>query len=126
MEGKIDTRYKRVVPRDLFNEAKLLKCLGVLSLMVLDGKIEGLRAYHDGKPFTIGQHSAGYLTTTEGVCFRRWDSEETLWLGQDVNSRSNYPLFCYDENECDEIRVFDEEGNVTEEFNIFLGNKTEG
>lgn len=37
--------YRRVLPRDLFNEAKLLKCLGQLSLMIHDGKCE-LRVEH--------------------------------------------------------------------------------
>lgn len=29
--------YQRVIPRDLFNESKLLKCLGQLSLIIHDG-----------------------------------------------------------------------------------------
>ena len=28
--------YSRVIPRDFFNEAKLLKCMGLLALKVLD------------------------------------------------------------------------------------------
>ena len=34
--------YRRVVPRDLFNEAKLLKCLGKVTLFIVDGIIPGL------------------------------------------------------------------------------------
>lgn len=39
MEEGHNGRYQRVIPRDLFNESKLLKCLGRLSLLVHEGKI---------------------------------------------------------------------------------------
>ncbi len=35
--------YVRVLPRDLFNEAKLLKCIGQIALLVHDRKISGLQ-----------------------------------------------------------------------------------
>lgn len=38
--------YQRVLPRDLFNEAKLLKCLGQLSLLVYEGRLP-LLLQHD-------------------------------------------------------------------------------
>lgn len=38
--------YDRVLPRDLFNEAKLLKCLGQLSLLIHEGKCS-LTIRHD-------------------------------------------------------------------------------
>jgi hypothetical protein len=34
--------YNRVIPRDLFNEAKLLKCLGQLCLLIDKGQCPGL------------------------------------------------------------------------------------
>ena len=44
--------YRRVLPRDLFNEAKLLKCLGQLALIIHDGQdsagqtVQGLLFMH--------------------------------------------------------------------------------
>lgn len=41
--------YRREIPRDLFNEANLLKCLGQLSLIALDrGRPETFRVTHRG------------------------------------------------------------------------------
>ena len=34
----MNTQYERVIPRDLFNEAKLLKCVGLLVLKIHDGE----------------------------------------------------------------------------------------
>ena len=52
------TNYKRVTPRDLFNEAKLLKCIGRISLFILENQIKGLNYEHttdDNEGFTIVQ-----------------------------------------------------------------------
>ena len=49
--------YKRVLPRDLFNEAKLLKCLGRLCLLIEDDMCK-LEYDHDdefAEGFVIGQ-----------------------------------------------------------------------
>ena len=48
--------YRRKIPRDFFNEAKLLKCMGLLSVKVLDNKIpEGIdiEVNGDGDRFNI-------------------------------------------------------------------------
>lgn len=61
--------YTRVIPRNFFNEAKLLKCFGKLSLAVLDCQTPpGIKIdIHDtGAPFQIeltdddyGSHASG-------------------------------------------------------------------
>ncbi len=43
--------YTRVIPRDLFNEAKLLKCIGRLVLLIHDGDHNNISFEHDGEPF---------------------------------------------------------------------------
>ena len=82
--------YKRVIPRDLFNESKLLKCLGKISLWILDRKIQGVLEEHDGQPFRIIQTEDGALyvsnieyTDTEG---------NSLHFSTPLNSRAQWPL----------------------------------
>lgn len=107
--------YIRVIPRDLFNEAKLLKCFGQLALKVLDGLVpEGLVISIDenGEPFQIELADDGYLFIA---------NYETTVNGQPVvfrslyNSKSNWPFYCT-LSEGDEVAVFDERGEFTLEF----------
>ena len=50
------TNYTRVLPGDLFNEAKLLKCIGRLVLLIEDREsITGLTFQFDDAPFNIVQ-----------------------------------------------------------------------
>lgn len=50
--------YIRVIPRDLFNEADLLKCLGKIVLDIEDGKLPWLSYHHDGDAFNIVQNES--------------------------------------------------------------------
>lgn len=60
----MSNNYQRVIPRDLFNESKLLKCIGRLILKIHDN--DNLPApmtfEHDGSPFKIVQQECGSLT----------------------------------------------------------------
>jgi hypothetical protein len=117
MEGHTDPNYERVAPRDLFNEAKLLKCLGQLALLVLDKGLE-LKVSDSGKPFKVGLHDAGYLTAVSGISFKH--KRRTLWLGIPYNSRANYPLICHHDYE--DIEVFNTDGSISEEFELFMNS----
>lgn len=59
--------YGRVIPRDLFNEAKLLKCMGQLCLRIHnnDNLPAKMSADHDGSPFKIDLMDEGSLTICE-------------------------------------------------------------
>jgi hypothetical protein len=121
MEGTINPNYRRAVPRDLFNEAlfkeaKLLKCLGRLSLLIHEGKMPYLviKVTNPTKPFTVSLHSAGYLVATPGLQFLDNDAAP-VWLGTLYNSQNSWPLVCYTD-EGEELTVFTEEGELTEEF----------
>lgn len=62
--------YIRVIPRDFFNESKLLKCMGQLSLKILDCQLpKGIEMYieGDGQPFQIGLSNfrSGFSHTTK-------------------------------------------------------------
>jgi len=93
-------KYTRVVPRDLFNEAKLLKCLGQLFLIYHDGVDAnkaglpvGFRIEHDDSEsagFSIVQNQDdGGLEVANINCsfcgFR-------IRLYSSYNSRRAYPL----------------------------------
>ncbi len=121
MEGRIDPNYSRVAPRDLFNEAMLLKCLGKLTLLILDEGIHEKLSYsYTGKPFQTAHHQAGYLIIYKGVTIKK--GRKSLMLGTQVNTRSAWPL-CVLTDENEDIPVFDDAGNLDEEFLEFLDRK---
>jgi hypothetical protein len=105
--------YTRVIPRDLFNEASLLKCLGRLSLRLLDYPIEGvsLELDHPASGFNIIQDP------NDGSIF-----VSNLWLVKSgkfllfrpLNDRSKWPLYVTLLE--DDLRVFNEDGSLSEEF----------
>lgn len=122
--------YRRVVPRDAFNEAKLLKCIGRLSLLVLDNHLyidrdmaqieDDLK--HDGHGFMVRLdednlmlYSDNYYLTVNGV---------EIALFSDYNSKDNYPLNFYDEEEEEYHRVFKEDGSLSHEFATYLVSLT--
>jgi hypothetical protein len=106
--------YKRVIPRDFFNEAKLLKCLGHFEICVLDRKCGGLdiQTELDGDTFEIRQNEsdgslycANYLATLNG---------ERLHLFTAYNDKSEYPFWC--EYRGDVYLVFDKNGKFLPNF----------
>lgn len=103
--------YLRVIPRDLFNESKLLKCIGRLVLLIHEGNSNGIEFGHNGEPFIIHLQDDGSLFISN-IHFSIGDSY--LFFKTTYNSKANYPLFCEYDN-CD-ILVFDESGNYEPEF----------
>ena len=108
----MDSSYIRVTPRDLFNEAKLLKCMGQLCLKVHDNMVPvAMEVTHDGDPFEIALLDEGALCISNlhvsihgvGVVFQAT-----------YNSRASYPLFAFYDN-C-EYLVFGDDGEFTSEF----------
>lgn len=126
--------YKRVVPRDLFNESKLLKCLGQLSLLIHDGKIPGLIVKNDGNEFKINQNkNDGGLYVTSGLDFfveiykiqnNKFIINETrIQFYSAYNSMGNYPLLTLIGDD-EEIPVLEEDGSLTNEFKLFIDKMT--
>ena len=112
------TKYLRVVPRDFFNEAKLLKCLGRLSLFILDSR-DGIHRHlfeeYDHKPFDIRQTEDGdTFVLNYKVYFMR--NKKQVRLYSFMNSKENYPLYFVNEDSESYDYVFDEEGDFTKEF----------
>lgn len=108
----MNTKYTRVIPRDLFNESKLLKCIGRLCLMIHDGKgLNGMTFEHDDEPFDIGLLDDGYLAIRN----IRFDMNGmNLFFKCQYNSKTNFPL--YVELEYCEYLVFDEDGEYSDIF----------
>lgn len=108
----MDTKYKRVIPRDLFNEAKLLKCMGRLVLLIQDRFIPlQMSCVDNGEPFKIALMDEGSLTITNITITVKG---RTLLFKTTYNAKSNYPLYVEHDN-CD-YRVFDETGEFDMEF----------
>lgn len=110
--------YRRVIPRDLFNEGNLLKCYGQLYL-----GLEKLDATHcliqtdDAAPFEINQTQCDgsiFITNIRLEVRGQW-----VPLRRPLNSREPFPLYAaldvYTDNE-HEVAVFTDTGELTPEF----------
>ncbi len=112
--------YIRVIPRDLFNEAKLLKCLGQFALFHHNGKDnkgqpfpKSLSIWFDGDPFEVYQHNDDGALFCANFVVEHTDFVVSLF--SQYNSKEHYPLQTYDQDSS-VIDVFDDEGNFTKEF----------
>lgn len=114
--------YTRVFPRDFFNEAKLLKCIGRLFLLKLDGFMEEeplnkIVIRCDSNGFIIGQEqSAGGLFILN--MYSAINNEKVIFCTK-YNSKEKYPLELMTLN-YKYIAVFNEEGNFTTELIEYL------
>lgn len=112
--------YHRVIPRDLFNEANLLKCLGKLWINLDNLRPAGwyVREPLGREPFEICQdeNDGSIFCPTCGLFShdRRWD------LFRPLNSREEWPLWLYDEPQDESIKVFDDNGNFSPEMLALL------
>jgi NADPH-dependent 7-cyano-7-deazaguanine reductase QueF len=103
--------YRRVIPRDLFNEAKLLKCFGRLYIEA-ERHQNIIVEQRNEKAFDVQQDaSSGALyvdnlrVTVRGVSVHVYTA---------YNSKSAWPMYADYADEC--IAVFDDEGGLTDEF----------
>ena len=108
--------HHRALPRDFFNEAKLLKCLGQLEICILDKMANGLNliSLYDGGPFKVEQDPAdGSLRVVNYAVVLNGDF---LHLRTPLNARENYPLIATYRGE--EYYVFDESGKFMPNFGV--------
>lgn len=119
--------YRREIPRDLFNEAKLLKCLGQLALFIHDGVDsdrkavpESLKLVHDTDGydgFEVDQESGSGDLFCRNVNLFIGDKVVDLTVG--LNSRLAYPLaFTYASGNPD--YVFYDDGSLSDVFLEFV------
>ncbi len=81
---------KRVLPRDAFNDANLLKCIGQLTMLIEDGKLN-LKYTYDGKPFDIEQDPSSGSTFVRNISFFLPDGT-AIRHSRNLNSRELWPL----------------------------------
>lgn len=109
--------YIRVIPRDLFNEGDLLKCLGGLKIQ-MDNLQWNLGSFdtdddHVFEAFDIRQNELDGSISVANLPFNI--GGETWVLYRPLNSRGKWPLYavnCRGEEEA----VFQEDGTLTMEF----------
>jgi hypothetical protein len=109
--------YRRVIPRDLFNEGDLLKCYGQLYLELEKLRMEDCLEHHaDDGPFRIRQCEAdGSLSIGNVILVVRGMQVQ---LSRPLNARAKYPLWASVDGT--EYRVFDVDGKLSDEFREFL------
>lgn len=109
--------YKRVIPRDLFNEANLLKCYGRIYICLETADAPGVELEHVGQTFDIEQDpSSGALYMANihlNVHGTRYRMERPL------NTRESWSLSLTD-SQGDEIEIFNDSGDFTEELLAFI------
>lgn len=109
--------YVRVIPRDLFNEANLLKCYGQIYINLETAGLPNVELVHDGKAFDIQQDAAdGSIHVSNVKLMVRGD---LCRLFRPLNSRGTWPLYFLDGDE-DELEVFAEDGTFSREIADFL------
>lgn len=115
--------YKRVIPRDLFNEAKLLKCLGKLSMAINDGvpacPLLTVEYKSLDKGFVIDNDIDGNIFVTN---LKFQVDGENIHVSSPLNCRSNWPLE-YIDDEGTPIDVFTEDGSFSDEFEELVSGK---
>lgn len=82
--------YCRVLPRDAFNEAKLLKCIGKLTLMIEDGVLPEWLYHFDGNEFNIVQDESDGSIQVSNITF--WHNKEKVIVCTGLNSKENWPM----------------------------------
>jgi len=111
--------YVRVLPRDLFNEANLLKCYGQLWLLLDNGAFPDASVEYDedGSPFDVYQGQ-----DTGAICLRNVNlvvRGDVCALERPLNSRRAWPLYA-ETPDGDVLDVFDDAGQFTPEMVAFL------
>lgn len=119
-EAERTVTYRRVLPRDLFNEAKLLKCAGKLVLAIEDGYVTNVTYEHDTtftQNFIVGQDQSDGSVYLHNLKFYLCGVELGFSVPQDKTQSWNayvdsFPLGF------ESLPVFDEHGKLTTEFRL--------
>jgi len=111
--------YHRVLPRDLFNEANLLKCLGKLTCLIHDEMIQGLNVNHENESegFQINQDPNSGAINCSNLQF--FDNNGTpVYFHTPLNDRDKWPLMM--EYKGEEYYCFFKNGNWQPWKGLFL------
>jgi hypothetical protein len=117
-------KFNRVIPRDLFNEAKLLKCLGNIYIQAEyqpPGTVEIHFFDHTDKGFDVCQNPADGMLYSNNISVRVHGL--FVHVMTNYNSKDPWPLYAYITLDASEpIQVFNGEGIFTDEF-LAIGAK---
>jgi hypothetical protein len=125
--------YTRVIPRDLFNEANLLKCLGQLYLKLEQGWQQIAELEYDSEQvegFDIQQSSDDGHLFVDNVRLKLLRSKINgglPWhyiLFRPLNSRDPYPLYLNPSWDSEPIPVFNDAGELSTEMVELLKKET--
>lgn len=110
--------YDRVVPRDLFNEADLLKCMGRLSIALGGTQGHCARIVEDSVPeFRIGQDPSSGSIEVANLTFEVAGIRHRLV--RPLNSREAWPLRVEavdPASDFESLPVFDDDGSLSDDF----------
>ena len=106
--------YDRVIPRDLFNEASLLKCYGRLYILLEDNR-HARYPVDLVRTFDIVQRSSDGFLFIENLPFRIGQSD--FRLVRPLNSRHPWPLYAekIGDTDFEEVPVFTDAGELAPE-----------
>ena len=115
--------YKRVLPRDLFNESKLLKCAGKLICLIEDEVVSNVLYEHDTtftQNFIVGQDQSDgsfYLHNLTFYFRLPWPGDRVeLEFNVTQDKTQNWNVYAVHAFWNEEVRVFTEDGEPTAEF----------
>lgn len=109
--------YFRVIPRDLFNEANLLKCYGRIYINLETAELPHVEFIHDGEAFQVEQDASdGSLFISNVQLLVNGQPQN---LRRPLNSRASWPLELVDDEQGN-IPVFNADGTFTEEMLAYL------
>jgi len=109
--------YMREIPRDLFNEGDLLTNMGklVINLERVSGDFQ---LDWDRGPFVVAQDQGDGSTYVANMSLTVRGTK--VLLLRPINSREKWPLLLIEEEDWNEIEVFDRSGNFTPEMVAYL------
>lgn len=122
--------YVRVIPRDLFNEANLLKCLGRLYILLEGWENRATLEFEpeDMAAFDIVQDENSGAIEVSNITFRIKRARGLLGqqyaLRRPLNSRHTWPLWVEHVDasaDFEPVPVFTDAGEFTPEMRAFLG-----
>ncbi|WP_434716076.1 hypothetical protein [Paraburkholderia sp. A3RO-2L] len=111
--------YSRVIPRDLFNEANLLKCYGRLYINLETADAPAVKLEHDGAAFDVQQDESSGAIFVANVKLKVRGVARRLY--RPLNSREAWPLYLALDDDS-EIEVFNEDGSFSGEMLEFLAH----
>ena len=113
--------YRRVIPRDLFNEGSLLKCYGRLYIVMEQlADCDATFSEEDVDSFEIVQRDDDGAIFINNLILLT--PSNAYRLTRPLNSRQPWPLYAepVDSRDFDPVAVFDDFGNITEAMRALL------